>query len=114
VRIRVSILTMIDKYKRGKRVYTHWDKKTEQVTIVKQKKALPVETRSEIEVNNPLAGGAAANLFIIHSSRDEFVIDFGFASPNSSKAKISSRIILSPGTVKKFALALKKSLDETI
>ncbi|MBN1621916.1 MAG: DUF3467 domain-containing protein [Endomicrobiales bacterium] len=113
---------MIDKYKKGRRVYTHWDKKSEQVTIVpKKNKELPDGNKSiKIEVPSFLVSGKRVNFFVIHSNRNEFIVDFGVqsvpmnkgdaAEQNTTNVKIVSRVIMSPRQAKKFLLKLEKQL----
>jgi hypothetical protein len=99
---------MIDKYKKGRRVYTHWDKNTEQVTILPKNKPQPPVPDIAVEVPQEIAAGKRANFFVIHSSPDEFVLDLGVFQPGTEKVKLTGRVLLSPRTAKKLMLSLEK------
>ncbi|MCB4791387.1 MAG: DUF3467 domain-containing protein [Elusimicrobia bacterium] len=101
---------MIDSYKKGKHIYTHWDKKSEKVTVVPKNTKEPSSTIT-VEVPTYLINGFRANIFFISHNEDEFVIDFGFLPPNQNNARISTRVVLSPRQVKKILLTLEKKLN---
>ena len=128
----------IKKYKSGRRVYTLWDKITEQVRVISKK------NRTESGEHRPVSGqdkagtvqvkpaGIAgtpvsdtipadratyrpfeiperfANLFAVHHTQEEFILDFFLMDESANKARHCSRIILSPKSAKKLLVALKK------
>ncbi|HET8572229.1 MAG TPA: DUF3467 domain-containing protein [Edaphocola sp.] len=59
-----------------------------------------------IELTEEMADGAYANLAIITHSFAEFVIDFVNIMPGSPKAKVKSRIVMTPQHAKKLMRAL--------
>lgn len=59
-----------------------------------------------IELPEELAEGVYSNLAIISHSHSEFVVDFVRLVPNVPKAKVKSRVILTPQHAKRFAKAL--------
>ncbi|MEM1340152.1 MAG: DUF3467 domain-containing protein [Bacteroidota bacterium] len=59
-----------------------------------------------IELDEKLAEGTYSNLAIINHSVSEFVVDFISLMPGAPKAKVKSRIILTPQHAKKFLKAL--------
>jgi uncharacterized protein (DUF1778 family) len=59
-----------------------------------------------IELDEQTADGVYANLAIINHSVSEFVVDFISIMPGRPKAKVKSRIILTPQHAKKFLKAL--------
>lgn len=63
-----------------------------------------------IEVPDDLAEGIYSNLAIISHSQSEFVVDFIRLVPNAPKAKVKSRIILTPEHAKRFTRALVENL----
>tara|TARA_B100000945_G_C20195496_1_gene508895 strand:+ start:155 stop:472 length:318 start_codon:yes stop_codon:yes gene_type:complete len=71
---------------------------------IKEKKEL------NIAIDEKVADGVYSNLAIINHSKSEFVIDFVTVMPGSIKAKVKSRIILTPEHAKRF----KKALEENI
>ena len=59
-----------------------------------------------IELDEQTAEGIYSNLAIINHSVSEFVLDFISMMPGAPKAKVKSRIILTPQHAKKFLKAL--------
>ena len=63
-----------------------------------------------IELDEKVAEGAYANLAIINHSVSEFVVDFVNVMPGTPKAKVKSRIILTPQHAKRFMKALAENI----
>ncbi|MCU0443121.1 MAG: DUF3467 domain-containing protein [Bacteroidia bacterium] len=59
-----------------------------------------------IELSEEIAEGTYSNLAIITHSNSEFVIDFIRIMPGVPKAKVKSRIVLTPEHAKRLLLAL--------
>lgn len=59
-----------------------------------------------IEIDEATAEGTYSNLAVINHSVSEFVVDFISLMPGAPKAKVKSRIILTPQHAKKFLNAL--------
>ena len=59
-----------------------------------------------IELPEEIAEGTYSNLAIISHSNSEFVVDFIRLVPNVPKAKVKSRIILTPQHAKRLMRAL--------
>jgi hypothetical protein len=68
------------------------------------------EQQINIELDEANAEGAYSNLAIINHSPSEFVIDFVAIMPGISKAKVKSRIILTPEHAKRFQTALADNI----
>ncbi len=64
------------------------------------------EQQINIELDEATAEGTYSNLAIINHSPSEFVIDFVAIMPGTPKAKVKSRIILTPEHAKRFQTAL--------
>ncbi|UOB16877.1 DUF3467 domain-containing protein [Abyssalbus ytuae] len=64
-----------------------------------------------IELDEKTAEGIYSNLAIINHSVSEFVIDFISLMPGSPKAKVKSRIILTPQHAKRFLKALNDNVN---
>ena len=64
-----------------------------------------------IEVDETTAQGDYSNLAIINHSPSEFVVDFVAIMPGTSKAKVKSRIILTPEHAKRFKSALADNIS---
>ncbi|MEX0275093.1 MAG: DUF3467 domain-containing protein [Flavobacteriaceae bacterium] len=63
-----------------------------------------------IELDEKMAEGTYSNLAIINHSVSEFVIDFISIMPGAPKAKVKSRIVLTPQHAKKFLKALNDNV----
>jgi len=63
-----------------------------------------------IELTEEIADGIYSNLVIISHSNTEFVMDFVKVMPGMPKAKVKSRILMTPQHVKR----LKKALEDNI
>lgn len=66
----------------------------------------PQNNNMQIELSEEIAQGIYSNLAIIAHSSSEFVIDFVRLLPGIPKAKVKSRIILTPEHAKRLMLAL--------
>lgn len=64
------------------------------------------QNQLNIELSEDVADGIYSNLAIISHSQSEFVVDFIRVLPNVPKAKVKSRIILTPEHAKRLAQAL--------
>mgnify|MGYP000554018372 FL=1 len=76
------------------------------------KKDKTKENNINIELDESIAQGLYSNLVIVNHSPTEFVLDFINVMPGAPKAKVRSRIILTPEHTKKFINALGKNLDK--
>ena len=59
-----------------------------------------------IELDESIAEGVYSNLAIINHSSSEFVLDFVSIMPGLPKAKVKSRIVLTPQHAKRLIKAL--------
>ncbi|MDR2816024.1 MAG: DUF3467 domain-containing protein [Proteiniphilum sp.] len=66
----------------------------------------------QIELSDEIAQGVYSNLAIISHSTSEFVVDFIRIVPGVPKAKVKSRIILTPEHAKRLLMALKDNIDK--
>lgn len=63
-----------------------------------------------IELDEATADGIYSNLAIINHSATEFVVDFVKIMPGVPKAKVKSRIILTPQHAKRFLNAIAENI----
>lgn len=63
-----------------------------------------------IELPEDVAEGVYANLAMISHSQSEFVVDFIRMVPNVPKAKVKSRVILTPQHAKRLLRALSDNI----
>jgi hypothetical protein len=64
-----------------------------------------------IELSEDMAEGIYANLAMIAHSNTEFVIDFIRLMPGVPKAKVKSRIVMTPEHAVRFLQALKDNVE---
>jgi len=69
------------------------------------------QNQLNIELDESVADGTYANLAIINHSVSEFVVDFVNVMPGTPKAKVKSRIILTPQHAKRFMKALAENVS---
>jgi len=74
-------------------------------------KDLP-KNQLSIELSEEVAEGIYSNLAIITHSNAEFVIDFVRVMPGVPKAKVKSRIVLTPQHAKRLMRALADNLSK--
>lgn len=65
-----------------------------------------------IELTDEVAGGIYSNLAIITHSPTEFVLDFVSMMPGEPKAKVKSRIVMTPQHAKRLYKALAENLSK--
>ena len=64
----------------------------------------------DIELDAEVAQGHYSNLAIISHSTSEFIIDFAAILPGLPKAKVKSRIILTPEHAKRLLMSLQENV----
>lgn len=70
------------------------------------------ENQIEIELSEEMAQGTYSNLAIISHSSSEFVLDFIRVVPGVKKAKVKSRVILTPDHAKRLLSALEENIEK--
>ena len=70
------------------------------------------QNQINIELSEEIAEGVYANLAIISHSHSEFIIDFVRILPNVPKAKVKSRVIVTPEHAKRFLKALSENVKK--
>ncbi|MDR0733348.1 MAG: DUF3467 domain-containing protein [Dysgonamonadaceae bacterium] len=69
-------------------------------------------TGIQIELSEDIALGIYSNLAVIAHSTSEFVLDFVRMMPGIPKAKVQSRIILTPEHAKRLQVALSDNIKK--
>ncbi|MBQ3198428.1 MAG: DUF3467 domain-containing protein [Alistipes sp.] len=64
----------------------------------------------DIELTEDIAQGNYSNLAIISHSTSEFIVDFATVLPGLAKAKVKSRVILTPEHAKRLLLSLQENI----
>ncbi len=70
------------------------------------------QNQLQIELSEEMAEGIYSNLAIITHSTSEFVIDFVRVMPGVPKAKVKSRIVLTPDHAKRLLMALGDNVNK--
>ncbi len=71
-----------------------------------------MQNQINIELDEKIAEGTYSNLAVITHSNSEFIIDFVRAMPGTPKAKVKSRIILTPEHAKRLLGALQDNIKK--
>lgn len=71
---------------------------------------IPQEQQMSIELTDEIAEGEYSNLVMIGHSPTEFVLDFIRMMPGVPKAKVKSRILLTPEHAVRFLDALRENI----
>ena len=82
---------------------------------LKQKQFIMEENKKpqlNIELNEDVAQGVYSNLAVITHSPSEFVVDFIRVMPGVPKARVQSRIILTPQHAKRLMKALSENISK--
>jgi hypothetical protein len=70
------------------------------------------ENQIQIELDEQVAEGVYSNLAIITHSNTEFVLDFVRLMPGLPKAKVKSRIVLTPHHTKRLLHAIADNIEK--
>ncbi len=68
------------------------------------------DNKLNVELTEEIADGIYSNLAIISHSNSEFVLDFIKVMPGMPKAKVKSRILMTPEHAKRLLLALQENI----
>jgi hypothetical protein len=73
---------------------------------------MPNGQQQEIKVNFPqhLQGGAYSNNMVVAHTKDEFIMDFMMVAP--PVGTMTSRVIISPGHMKRMIIALQDNVKK--
>lgn len=77
-----------------------------------EEKNQPQGNQLSIELSEEIAEGVYSNLAIITHSTAEFVVDFIKVMPGMPKAKVKSRVVLTPEHAKRFLRALQDNVNK--
>ena len=70
------------------------------------------QNQLNIELSEEIAEGIYSNLAIITHSHSEFIVDFIKVMPGVPKARVKSRIVLTPQHAKRLMKALKENVTK--
>lgn len=72
----------------------------------------PNQNQINIELSEEVAEGIYSNLAMIAHSNSEFVIDFIRMMPGLPKAKVKSRVVITPEHAKRLVAALADNIEK--
>lgn len=78
--------------------------------MANEKEPQQPQNQINIELSEEIAEGIYSNLAMIAHSNSEFVIDFIRLMPGVPKAKVKSRIVITPEHAKRLLAALKDNI----
>lgn len=70
------------------------------------------ENQLNIELNEEIAEGVYSNLAVITHSQSEFVVDFIQMMPGMPKARVRSRVVMTPQNAKRLMRALAENIQK--
>jgi hypothetical protein len=70
------------------------------------------QNQINIELDEEIAQGVYSNLAVITHSSSEFIVDFIRIMPGTPKAKVKSRIVLTPEHAKRLMAALQDNITK--
>lgn len=70
------------------------------------------ENQLNIELSEEIAEGTYSNLALITHSQSEFVVDFIRLMPGVPKARVKSRVVMSPQNAKRLMKALAENVSK--
>ena len=71
-----------------------------------------IENQLSIELSEEIAEGIYSNLAVITHSNSVFVLDFIRVMPGVPKAKVKSRIVLTPEHIKRLLTAIQDNIEK--
>ncbi len=85
-----------------------------QIECMADEKTTPPQNQNQIniELSEEVAEGIYSNLAMIAHSNSEFVIDFIRLMPGVPKAKVKSRIVITPEHARRLLAALKDNISK--
>ena len=72
----------------------------------------PAQQQFNIELSEEIAEGVYSNLVMISHSPEEFILDFIRVMPGVPKARVKSRIIITPQHAKRLLRALADNIEK--
>jgi hypothetical protein len=75
-----------------------------------QPKLPPTPPQLQVELDDVTAQGAYSNLVFLNHNDAEFTFDFVYVQPGGPRARVRSRVIVSPRHAKRFLHALENNI----
>ncbi|MBQ0028841.1 MAG: DUF3467 domain-containing protein [Paludibacteraceae bacterium] len=71
----------------------------------------PKKAELQLELSADIAEGTYANFSMVGHSPEEFIMDFARIVPSMPKARIKSRVIMTPAQAKRFSAVLRQQIE---
>ncbi len=65
----------------------------------------------QLHLPEDVAGGVYSNLTLVNHSQGEFIVDFVFVQPMEPKARVRSRVVVTPQHAKRIAAAMADNIN---
>ena len=66
----------------------------------------------QVDIDDETAQGVYSNLVLSNVTPEEFALDFLYLQPNAPKARVRSRVVLTPRHAKRFAQMLLNNITD--
>jgi len=66
----------------------------------------------QVQIDDQTAMGHYSNFMLVNHNENEFVIDFAYVLPGPPRARVTSRIIVSPKHMKRVVSTLMNNLEK--
>jgi hypothetical protein len=72
----------------------------------------PAQNQIQVDIDDPTAQGAYSNLVLSNITPEEIVLDFLYMQPQVSKARVRSRVIMTPRHAKRLMAMLAANIAD--
>jgi hypothetical protein len=66
----------------------------------------------QIQLDDQIAAGYYSNFMLVNHTENEFVVDFACILPGPPRAKVGSRVVMSPRHLKRVIDTLQKNVEK--
>jgi hypothetical protein len=70
------------------------------------------QAQMQVQLDDQTAMGRYSNLMLVNHNENEFVMDFAYVLPGPPRARVVSRVIVSPKHMKRILKTLEQNLDK--
>jgi hypothetical protein len=70
------------------------------------------QAQIQVQIDDQTAMGHYSNFMLVNHNENEFVIDFAYVLPGPPRARVTSRIIVSPKHMKRVVATLGQNLEK--
>lgn len=70
------------------------------------------QSQLQVQIDDQTAMGRYSNFMLVNHNENEFVIDFAYVLPGPPRARVTSRIIVSPKHMKRVVKTLTQNMEK--